>query len=119
MNPIKEIRQRTGLSQLKFGEALGGIPLRTIQDWECEKRKPSDWVVNLIAYRVEHDPLFNQSIKLYYSKLVEQAEALTAAGEKPTRFKMLEIITDDMGFILNKDATDMVDQLYADGYVNE
>lgn len=119
MNQIKEIRQRTGLSQAKFGEALGGIPLRTIQDWEGEKRKPSDWTVKLIEYRVHHDPLFNQSIKLYYSKLVEQAEALTAAGKKPTRFKMLEIITDDMGFILNKDATDMVDQLYADGYVNE
>lgn len=60
MNPIKELRQRTGLSQVKFGEALGGIPLRTIQDWEGEKRKPSDWTIRLIAFRVENDPRLKQ-----------------------------------------------------------
>jgi DNA-binding transcriptional regulator YiaG len=60
MNQIKELRQRTGLSQAKFGEALGGIPLRTIQDWEGDKRKPSDWAVNLIAFRVENDPQFKR-----------------------------------------------------------
>lgn len=60
MNQIKELRQRTGLSQAKFGEALGGIPLRTIQDWEHGKRKPSDWTVELIAFRVENDPQLKQ-----------------------------------------------------------
>lgn len=60
MNQIKELRQRTGLSQAKFGQALGGIPLRTIQDWEADKRKPSDWAVQLIVYRVEHDPQFKK-----------------------------------------------------------
>lgn len=60
MNQIKELRQRTGLSQAKFGQALGGIPLRTIQDWEADKRKPSDWAVQLIAYRVKHDPQFKK-----------------------------------------------------------
>lgn len=60
MNQIKEIRQRTGLSQAKFGEALGGVPLRTIQDWEGEKRKPSDWTVKLIEFRVDNDPQFKK-----------------------------------------------------------
>jgi DNA-binding transcriptional regulator YiaG len=60
MNQIKELRQRTGLSQAKFGEALGGIPLRTLQDWEHGKRTPPEWVVKLIAFRVENDPQFKR-----------------------------------------------------------
>lgn len=59
-NKIKELRQRTGLSQTKFGQALGGVPLRTIQDWEADKRKPSDWVIELITYRLQHDPQFKK-----------------------------------------------------------
>ena len=56
MQTIKEIRQSTGLSQTEFGKRLGGIPLRTIQDWEGEKRVPPPYVVELIAYRVANDP---------------------------------------------------------------
>lgn len=56
MQTIKEIRQSTGLSQTEFGKRLGGIPLRTIQDWEGEKRVPPPYVVELIAYRAENDP---------------------------------------------------------------
>lgn len=59
-NRIKELRKRTGLSHAKFGKAMGGIPVRTLQDWEAEKRKPSNWVVELIAYRVQTDPKFKQ-----------------------------------------------------------
>ena len=51
---IKEIRKATGLSQQKFGDALN-IPKRTIQDWEQGKRTPPDYVLELIAYRVQHD----------------------------------------------------------------
>ena len=45
----------TGLHQSEFGKRLGGIPLRTIQNWESGVRTPPDWVVELIAFRVEHD----------------------------------------------------------------
>lgn len=55
---IKELRESTGLSQAKFGEALGGIPVRTLQDWEAEKRNPPAWVVELISYKVQNDPQF-------------------------------------------------------------
>ena len=34
---IKEIRTLTGLSQANFGKKYN-IPVRTIQDWETEKR---------------------------------------------------------------------------------
>lgn len=55
MQTIKEIRQSTGLSQAKFGEALN-IPTRTLQDWEQGKRQCPEYVAELIAYRVANDP---------------------------------------------------------------
>ena len=55
-NRIKELRASTGLSQTEFGKRLGGIPLRTIQDWEAGRRKCPDYVVELISFRVENDP---------------------------------------------------------------
>ena len=55
MQTIKEIRQTTGLSQAKFCEVLN-IPKRTLQDWEQGQRKCPEYVAEMIAYRVEHDP---------------------------------------------------------------
>lgn len=55
MKTIKELRAETGLSQTEFGKRLGGIPLRTIQNWEAEVRTPPSWALELIAYRVEND----------------------------------------------------------------
>ena len=54
MQTIKEIRSSTGLSQVKFCEALN-IPRRTLEDWEREKTTPPPYVVELIAFRVQHD----------------------------------------------------------------
>ena len=53
-NKIKEIRANTGLSQAKFGEAYH-ISKRTIEDWECGRRKPPDYVVELLAFKVQYD----------------------------------------------------------------
>ena len=52
---MKELRAQTGLSQTEFGKRLGGIPLRTIQNWEAEVRTPPAWALELIAYRVGND----------------------------------------------------------------
>lgn len=52
---IRELRMMTGLHQAEFGKRLGGIPLRTIQNWESGERTPPEWVVELIAFRVEND----------------------------------------------------------------
>lgn len=51
---IKELREKTGLTQKAFGEWLN-IPKRTIEDWETGKRVPPPYVVELISYRIEHD----------------------------------------------------------------
>lgn len=48
---IKTLRAKTKLSQRAFGEYLG-IPARTIEDWEQEKRTPPAYVVELIYYKL-------------------------------------------------------------------
>lgn len=57
MENIVAIRKQTGLSQSKFAAALG-IPIRTLQKWETGERSCPPYVVDLIAYRVQHDPEF-------------------------------------------------------------
>ena len=59
MITIKELRAKTGLSQQKFGDLLN-IPKRTLQDWEQDKRTPPPYVVEMIAYGVEHDEQFKK-----------------------------------------------------------
>lgn len=51
---IKEIRQLTGLSQTAFGDKYG-IPMRTIQNWENEKRECPAYVVALLERVVKED----------------------------------------------------------------
>ena len=51
---IKEIRALTGLSQANFGKKYN-IRVRTIQDWETEKRNPPAYVVELLEFRVRYD----------------------------------------------------------------
>lgn len=56
---VKEIRNSVGLSQGKFAAALN-IPVRTLQKWETGERSCPDYVVELIAFRVQHDPEFKK-----------------------------------------------------------
>lgn len=51
----KELRKNTGLSQSKFA-AYFGIPVRTLQDWEQQKRTPPDYVIAMMEriWKLEH-----------------------------------------------------------------
>lgn len=53
LTPIEELRAKTGMTQTEFGKWLG-IPMRTIQNWENGQRSAPEYVVELIAFRVEH-----------------------------------------------------------------
>lgn len=44
---VKELRKETGMSQGKFA-AYFGIPARTLQEWEQEKRNPQEYVVDMM-----------------------------------------------------------------------
>lgn len=50
-NPIKDARNRLGLSQQKFAEKFE-IPTRTLEDWESGKSKPPKYVMNLLLEKV-------------------------------------------------------------------
>lgn len=58
---IKEIRKRTGLSQVKFAEQYS-IPRRTIEAWESENREPADYLVSLLWRAVKEDFNINESL---------------------------------------------------------
>ena len=51
---IKEIRQITNLSQGKFAERYG-IPVRTLQGWECGKGTPPPYVLKWLERIVRED----------------------------------------------------------------
>ena len=51
---IKELRLQTGLSQSAFAKYFE-IPLRTVQDWEQDKRKPPEYLVKLIAEKLKKE----------------------------------------------------------------
>lgn len=47
LNPVLEARQKTGLTQQQFADALH-ISKRTLQDWEQNRRTPSGAAISLI-----------------------------------------------------------------------
>lgn len=51
---IKQMRQQTGLSQTAFAKYFN-IPVRTVQDWEQGKRKPPEYLVKLMQYKLEKE----------------------------------------------------------------
>lgn len=51
---IREIRQRTGLSQRKFADQYE-LPVRTLQEWEQGRRQAPDYVVKLLERAVKED----------------------------------------------------------------
>lgn len=52
---IRELRARTGLTQAAFAAALH-IPKRSVENWEGGVSAPPAYLVELIEYRVTHDP---------------------------------------------------------------
>ena len=51
---VKELRERTGLSQQKFGDYFG-IPLRTIQNWENGVSKCNQYIIDLMVYKLKNE----------------------------------------------------------------
>lgn len=57
MLTIQELRRQTGMSQSEFSKVLK-IPESTLKKWEQGQRKCPTYIIELIAYRVQHDELF-------------------------------------------------------------
>ena len=61
-NQIKEIRNSTGMNRKEFAEYFG-IPYPTITDWELGHRHMPDYLLHLIAYKVEMEKLNKKTDK--------------------------------------------------------
>lgn len=51
---LKRLRAALGMSQAAFA-AASGIPKRTIENWECGKSSPPDYVICLLLYWAEKE----------------------------------------------------------------
>lgn len=49
---VKELREKMGMNRREFSDYYG-IPYRTVQDWEAEKRELPEYLLRLIEYRAE------------------------------------------------------------------
>ena len=49
---VKKLREKMGMNRREFSDYYG-IPYRTVQDWEAEKRELPDYLLRLLQYRAE------------------------------------------------------------------
>ena len=60
-SPVTEARLKSGLSQSQFS-ALMGVSVRTLQDWEQGRRKPSGAAVTLLRVASEHPKVLRKLV---------------------------------------------------------
>ena len=51
---IVELRKITGLTQAGFSKRFN-IPLRSVENWESGSRRPPQYVLELLEYRIMHE----------------------------------------------------------------
>lgn len=56
---VKELREQMGMNRREFCDYFG-IPYRTVQDWEAEKRELPDYVLRLLKYRAEREKIVHR-----------------------------------------------------------
>ena len=58
---VKELLEKMGMNRREFSDYYG-IPYRTVQDWEAEKRELPEYLLRLMKYRAEvEDMMKNKS----------------------------------------------------------
>lgn len=58
---IKEIRNKTGMTQKNFSEYFG-IPKRTLEDWERGISKCPEYLKKLIEYKLEKENIIKPEL---------------------------------------------------------
>ena len=53
---IRDIRLNANMTQKEFAEYFG-IPQRTIEGWDSGRRKPPEYLIELIKYKIEKERL--------------------------------------------------------------
>ncbi len=59
--PAARVRKASGLSQVEFAEILG-VSVRTLQDWEQGRRKPSGAAATLLRIAEKHPTLLREAM---------------------------------------------------------
>ena len=49
---VKDLRKKAGMTRAQFCEFFG-LPYRTLQNWELGERKCAEWILDLVAYKLE------------------------------------------------------------------
>lgn len=63
---VKELREKMGMNRREFSDYYG-IPYRTVQDWEAEKRELPEYLLRLMKYRAEVEYMMkNKSYDLFF-----------------------------------------------------
>lgn len=51
---VKELRTAAGMTQKAFSEYFG-IPKRNIEEWESERRRCTDYLLDLMQYKLVNE----------------------------------------------------------------
>ena len=53
---FKELRETSGMSRKQFCEYFG-IPYRTVQDWELGNKKCTEYLLQLMEYKLKNEKI--------------------------------------------------------------
>lgn len=59
MNKFKELRERSRMNMVQFAECFG-IPYRTVQNWEAGVNKCPEYLLHLMAYKLDQEQHLSQ-----------------------------------------------------------
>ena len=59
---VKELREKMGMNRREFSDYYG-IPYRTVQDWEAEKRELPEYLLRLMKYRAEVEYMMKELLQ--------------------------------------------------------
>lgn len=100
---IRELRNRLGDTQSEFAKRYN-IPFRTIQNWESGVRKPPEYILELLKYRIKDD-LVNKkasSLPKYDASKKDLPKRSDYVGSLSWLKAIHECIGDDIVFALDE-----------------
>ena len=56
---FKQLRQASGMTITQFSEYFG-IPRRTVEDWNAEKRSCSQYLIDLMQYKLKKEGVIDE-----------------------------------------------------------
>ncbi|MBQ9885818.1 MAG: transcriptional regulator [Lachnospiraceae bacterium] len=64
---LTSLRNCTGLNRTAFAKMFG-IPIRTVEDWESGRRKMPNYLLRLIAYRINIEKIFQERNNIFVNE---------------------------------------------------